>query len=115
MNPIGIVPDTSLSSESVYTLSDDEGFIHNDSDIECMYCSAALSTETEMINQVCLACMAENDREQKLASFDELVAACRSIIQVAPIVACDIRPTHARTWGITIERIRHVLGQVQWF
>ncbi|MBV9848621.1 MAG: hypothetical protein JO250_02930 [Armatimonadetes bacterium] len=108
MNPTDSIPRASQTTTFGYG---NDLFLKEDD--SCCYCGNALTTELEAINQSCLACMAENEREAKLNAIDELTSACRAVLHLTDIVAEDIRPSYRSAWDKAAHKLCSTLNTIQ--
>lgn len=97
MNPIPILPYALASSEP----SPGNLFSHD----ECDFCGGSLTTETELLNGICLVCAMEDEREAKLNALDDLIYACRGILRFRDIIENDIRPEFQMDWEQAAQKL----------
>jgi hypothetical protein len=70
-----------------------------------------LTTEIELMNSTCLTCFQEDEREAKIRVFDDLLAACRGIIHLAPRIAFYLPSCEAGALERQVESLRTTLCQ----
>ena len=90
MNPISILPhDFAASGQYLDDLFGQD---------ECGFCGASLTTEAELQNSICLACVMEEERAAKFDAFNDLTSACRGILRFRDIIEDDIRSEYRESW-----------------